>query len=184
MLGAYPIKEAAVRTRSIVGAVALAGFIATIFVANWLVTNVGLIDIGFGLIAPAGVLVVGVAFTLRDIVHRTLGAGAVIAAIIVGATLSVIVSPAFALASGVAFLFSELSDLAVYTPLAQRSWLGAVTLSNTVGLVVDSVLFLWIAPLPVHGLLAGQIVGKAYMTAAAVLLIALVRVTRREPVTA
>jgi uncharacterized PurR-regulated membrane protein YhhQ (DUF165 family) len=171
------------RTR-LVGGVAVAGFIGTILAANWLVTNVGLINIGFGLIAPAGVLMVGVAFTLRDIVHRTLGPAAVIAAILAGAALSFIVSPAFAVASGVAFLFSELADLAVYTPLAQRSWLGAVTLSNTVGLVVDSILFLWIAPLPVHGLLAGQIVGKAYMTLAAVVAIAIVRTVTRRPVTA
>jgi queuosine precursor transporter len=167
-----------------VGAVATAAFIATILAANWLVTHVGIIDIGFGLKAPAGVLVVGVAFTLRDIVQRTLGPYVVIAAIVAGALLSVLVSPAFALASGAAFLFSELADLSVYTPLMRRSWLGAVALSNTVGLVVDSVLFLWLSPLPVVGLLAGQVVGKAYMTAAAVACIALARVVRHEPVTA
>lgn len=167
-----------------IGAVATAAFIATILAANWLVTHVGIIDIGFGLKAPAGVLVVGVAFTLRDIVQRTLGPYVVIAAIVAGALLSVLVSPAFALASGAAFLFSELADLGVYTPLMRRSWLGAVALSNTVGLVVDSVLFLWLSPLPVAGLLAGQVVGKAYMTAAAVACIALARVVRREPVTA
>ena len=167
-----------------VGALATAAFIATIFAANWLVTNVGIIDIGFGLLAPAGVLVVGVAFTLRDIIQRTLGPLVVIGAIVVGAVLSIIVSPAFAFASGAAFLFSELADLGVYTPMMRRTWIGAVALSNTVGLVVDSVLFLWLSPLPVKGLLAGQIVGKAYMTIAAVALIALVRVARREPVTA
>jgi len=167
-----------------IGAAAAAAFIATIILANWLVTHVGIINIGFGLMAPAGVLVVGVAFTLRDIVQRTLGPVFVIGAILVGAALSVIVSPAFALASGAAFLFSELSDLAVYTPLMRRTWIGAVALSNTVGLVVDSVLFLWLSPLPVAGLLAGQIVGKAYMTIAAVAAIALVRALARRPVTA
>lgn len=165
-----------------VGVAAAAAFIATIFVANWLVTHVGIIDILPGppvLLAPAGVLVVGVAFTLRDIVHRTLGVPFVIGAIVVGAVLSALVSPAFALASGVAFLFSEMSDLAVYQPLHRRSWLAAVALSNTVGLVVDSILFLWISPLPVHGLLAGQIVGKAYMTALAVIVIAAARAIPR-----
>lgn len=167
-----------------VGALATAAFIATIFAANWLVTNVGIIDIGFGLLAPAGVLVVGVAFTLRDIIQRTLGPLVVIGAIVVGAVLSIIVSPAFAFASGAAFLFSELADLGVYTPMMRRTWIGAVALSNTVGLVVDSVLFLWLSPLPVKGLLAGQIVGKAYMTIAAVAAIALVRALARRPVTA
>jgi uncharacterized PurR-regulated membrane protein YhhQ (DUF165 family) len=106
----------------VLGAVALAGFIGTILLANWLVTHVGLIDIGFGLVAPAGVLVVGVAFTLRDIVHRAFGSAVVIAAIVVGAVLSVVISPAFALASGAAFLFSELADLSVSPDCSPVRW--------------------------------------------------------------
>jgi uncharacterized PurR-regulated membrane protein YhhQ (DUF165 family) len=157
-----------------------AGFIGTILLANWLVTHVGLIDIGFGLVAPAGVLVVGVAFTLRDIVHRAFGPVAVIVAIVVGAVLSVVISPAFALASGAAFLFSELADLArLHAADAEHRWLWAVALSGAVGLVVDSWLFLWLSPLPVKGLLIGQCVGKAYMLAAAVLLILAVRAIPR-----
>jgi uncharacterized PurR-regulated membrane protein YhhQ (DUF165 family) len=161
------------------GAVAAVAFIATILVANWLVTHVGIVDIGFGLLAPAGVLVVGVAFTLRDIVQRTLGPVVVLAAILIGTVLSVVISPVFALASGAAFLFSELADFAVYTPLAERSWLWAVALSGAVGLVVDSWLFLWLSPLPVEGLLAGQVVGKAYMIVAAVPILAAIRAVPR-----
>jgi uncharacterized PurR-regulated membrane protein YhhQ (DUF165 family) len=51
---------------------------------------------------------------------------------VIGAGLSALVSPQFAVASGIAFLVSELADLAVYTPLRQRNWLAAVALSNTV----------------------------------------------------
>jgi uncharacterized PurR-regulated membrane protein YhhQ (DUF165 family) len=152
-----------------IGFAAAAGFIATIWVANWLISHFGV-----GLVAPAGVYAVGVAFTLRDIVHRTLGPYAVMAAILVGAALSWLIAPQFALASGVAFLVSELSDLIVYTPLRERSWVGAVVMSNTVGLVVDSALFLTLA----FGSLQffwGQVVGKAWMTLAAVLLLAVVR---------
>jgi uncharacterized PurR-regulated membrane protein YhhQ (DUF165 family) len=156
------------------GIAAAAGFVATIWVANWLISHFGVVPVGFGLVAPAGVYAVGVAFTLRDIVHRTLGPFVVMAAIVVGAMLSWLIAPQFALASGVAFLVSELSDLCVYTPLSERSWLGAVTLSNTVGLAVDSALFLTLA----FGSLAffwGQVVGKAWMTLLAVLLLAAVR---------
>jgi uncharacterized PurR-regulated membrane protein YhhQ (DUF165 family) len=74
------------------------------------------------------------------------------------------------IASGVAFLTSELADFAVYTPLRERHWLGAVTLSNTVGLTIDSALFLFLA-FGSLDFLAGQIVGKAWMTALAVLLL-------------
>lgn len=158
------------------GFAALAGYVATIFLANWLITRYGIVPIGFGLSAPAGVYAAGAAFTLRDLTHEWLGRRWAIVAILSGAFLSWFVSPAFAVASGMAFLVSELADLAVYSRIRERSWPGAVALSNTVGLLVDSALFLWLA----FGSLAfieGQIVGKAYMTALAV---ALLWVVRRE----
>lgn len=142
-------------------------YLATIVGANWAIEHYGFVPVGFGLMAPAGVYFAGLAFTFRDLTHDALGRWAVLIAIIAGAALSWWISPVFAVASGIAFLFSELSDFAVYTPLRERSWLGAVALSNTVGLVIDSVLFLWLA----FGSLAfieGQIVGKAWMTALAV----------------
>lgn len=153
-----------------IGYAAALGYIATIFAANWLIQHVGIVPVGFGLMAPAGVYAVGLAFTLRDIVQRTLGREATVAAILVGAGISLLVSPAFAFASAAAFLLSELADFAVYTPLERKTWLGAVVLSNTAGLAVDSVLFLTLA----FGSLAflpGQLVGKAWMTLAAILLL-------------
>jgi uncharacterized PurR-regulated membrane protein YhhQ (DUF165 family) len=150
-----------------IGLAAFAAFIATIFAANWLIEHVGIVSVGFGLMAPAGVFMVGLAFTFRDVIQRTLGPWWTVLAILIGASLSWFVSPAFAVASGVAFLVSELADFAVYTPLERRSWIGAVALSNTVGLVVDSWLFLALA----FGSLEffwGQVVGKAWMTLLAV----------------
>jgi uncharacterized PurR-regulated membrane protein YhhQ (DUF165 family) len=94
-----------------------------------------------------------------------------------GAGASYLISPAFAVASAVAFLVSELADFAVYTPLERRSWLGAVLVSNTVGLLVDSWLFLTLA----FGSLQffwGQVVGKAWMTLLAVAALAVVRGAR------
>lgn len=157
-----------------IGLAAFGGFIATIFAANWLIEHMGIVSVGFGLMAPAGVFMVGLAFTFRDILHRTLGPKWAVAAILIGAALSYLVSPAFALASGVAFLVSELADFTVYTPLEKRSWLGAVALSNTVGLLVDSWLFLTLA----FGSLEffwGQVVGKTWMTLAAILVLAAAR---------
>jgi uncharacterized PurR-regulated membrane protein YhhQ (DUF165 family) len=152
-------------------------FIATVWVANWLVSHYGIVDVGFGLKAPAAVFSVGVAFTLRDFVHRSLGRWYVVAGIVIGAGLSFLIAPTFALASGVAFLVSETADLTVYTPLERRSWLGAVVLSNTVGLLIDSWLFLTIA----FGSLTffwGQVVGKAWMTVLTIAVIAAVRGAR------
>ena len=140
--------------------------------ANWLIGNAGtecipngpcLIPVAPGLMAPSGVLMIGLALVLRDLVQRRLGVGMAFFAILVGAAISYgLAPPALVLASAVAFLVSELADLAVYTPLQKRNLMLAVLASGAVGLVLDSLIFLQIA----FGSLdfaAGQIVGKAWM---------------------
>jgi uncharacterized PurR-regulated membrane protein YhhQ (DUF165 family) len=145
----------------------LIGYIAVIVLANWAIETFGIVPVGFGLAAPAGVYFAGLAFTLRDLTQEQLGRRWTVGAIVLGAAISALVSPAFALASGVAFLLSELADFAVYTPLRERNWLAAVGLSNTVGLTIDSALFLTLA-FGSLDFLAGQIVGKLWMTLLAV----------------
>lgn len=158
-------------------------YVATIVAANWAVTEFGAIPVGFGLLAPAGVLFAGLAFTLRDLLHEAAGWAWTVTAIAAGTVLSFAVTGAgLAVAAGSAFLLSELSDLAVYAPLRRHGrWLAAVALSNTVGLVVDSVLFLWLA-FGSFTFLPGQIVGKAWMTLAAVVVLAVIRARRKAPV--
>ena len=156
------------------GFLAAALYVGTVFAANWAISRFGFVPVGFGLLAPAGVYFAGLAFTLRDLTHEALGRRAVLLAILLGAAFSAFVSPQFAVASGVAFLLSELADYAVYTPLREKNWLSAVALSNTVGLVLDSVIFLSLAFGSLE-FLAGQIVGKAWMTGAAVLVLWMLR---------
>ncbi|MCS6939694.1 MAG: VUT family protein [Roseiflexaceae bacterium] len=162
------------------GTLTLAGYIATIFAANFAISAFGFVSVGFGLTAPAGVYFAGLAFSLRDALQETLGRRWVVAAIIAGAALSATLSAQLALASGLAFLFSELADFAVYSPLRQRHWLGAVVASNTVGVIVDSALFLWLAFGSLN-FLAGQVVGKLWMTALAVVLILTWRRVAHQP---
>ena len=84
-------------------------------------------------------------------------------AILAGAVLSATLAPpALVVASAAAFLLSEFADLAVYTPLVRRGLIVAVVASSVVGLVVDSIVFLWLAFGSLDFLL-GQIVGKAWM---------------------
>jgi uncharacterized PurR-regulated membrane protein YhhQ (DUF165 family) len=156
------------------GYLGLAVFVGTVFGANWAITQYGIIPIGFGLMAPAGVFFAGLAFTCRDIVHEALGRRAVVGAIVAGAALSWLVEPAFATASGVAFLVSEALDYAVFAPLRRRGWLRAVAASNTVGLVADSALFLWLA-FGSFEFIEGQVVAKGYMTLVAVAILWVVR---------
>lgn len=157
-------------------------YVGTIVAANWAISTFGAVPVGFGLMAPAGVYCAGLAFTLRDLLHEAFGRRATVVAIGVGALLSVTTGGRLALASGVAFLLSELADLAVYEPLRCRGWLRAVFLSNIVGLVVDSALFLWLA-FGSLSFLPGQVVGKAWMTLLAVAVLGVLRrgVPSRDP---
>ena len=148
----------------------LIAYVATIFAANWAITTFGLVPVGFGLMSPAGVYFAGLAFTFRDLTQESLGRRWTYAAIIVGAGLSGIFGGALALASATAFLVSETLDLGVYTPLRERRWLLAVAASNVVGLTVDSALFLWLAFGSLE-FLAGAVVGKAWMTVLAVIVL-------------
>jgi len=162
--------------------IALLGFVATIFAANWAIVTFGLVPVGFGLLAPAGVYFAGLALTLRDLAQDRLGRWPIVGAIVAGAIVSWWVAPRFALASGAAFLVSELADFAVYTPLRRRSLLPAVIASNVVGLIVDSALFLFLA----FGSLAflpGQIVGKLWATLAAVIVLAYLHRANAQPAT-
>lgn len=164
------------RRRRVEGIAFLAAYIACIPAANWLIQHVGtrcvasgpcLVPVApGGLEAPSGVLMVGLALVLRDLVQRRLGVWPTLAAIAVGTAISALLAPpALVTASAVAFLYSELADFAVYTPLQRRRLLLAVLLSSLVGLVVDSVMFLWLAFGSLE-FLAGQIAGKVWMVVA------------------
>lgn len=158
----------------------LIGYILTIVAANAAIATIGLVPVGLGLMAPAGVYFAGLTFSLRDAVQETMGRRWSLAAILVGAGLSAALGGgALAIASGGAFLLSEAADLAVYTPLRRRSWLAAVVASNTVGLLIDSALFLWLA-FGSLDFLAGQVVGKLWMTALAVAAVAIYRRAERR----
>ena len=155
-------------------------YIAVIIAANWSIKQWGIVPIGFGLMAPAGVYFAGLAFSIRDGLHETANKWWIIGAIIVGAGVSYFIEDGgkIAIASGTAFLLSELADFAVYTPLRARGKIKALLASNAVGLVADSMLFLYLA-FGSLDFLSGQIVAKGYMTLAVILFIFCYRLGRR-----
>lgn len=165
-------------------AVALIG---TVLLANWLVTRYGLIPAGFGLLVPAGTYAAGAALGLRDALHETGGLRWVLGAITAGAVLSATLgSGRIALASALAFGFSELADLAVYRPLRARRWRAAVAASNAAGALVDTVIFLAVSGLGLSAAaVGGQLLVKAvWMTLLALAVGQVVVVLRRRTVAA
>lgn len=147
-------------------------FAATIPAANWMIGNVGdcsigpcVVHVGLGLHAPSGVVMIGITLVLRDWVHEFAGWKAAVLAVVVGAAMSAAFSPALALASGTAFLFSELADLAVYSRLRKQGRALAVALSGAAGSLIDSALFLALA-FGSLDFMAGNVLGKLYASAA------------------
>lgn len=153
---------------------ALAAYIGSIVAANWMTVTFGLVPIGFGLLVTAGTFAAGVALLARDWVQTTSGRLVAVGAIVVGAALSYFIAdPFIALASGLAFLVSELVDLGVFTRLRERSLPGAVLLSSVVAAPVDTVLFLWLAGFGVTWqAVLGQFIVKTGLALAVALILA------------
>lgn len=156
----------------------LALYIATIVAANWMTSAFGMVGL-FGITVTAGTFAAGLALVARDGVQIRFGWKVVAGAILVGAFLSYITSdPMVAIASGIAFLFSEFVDLAVFTPM-KNNLTKAIIASSVVAAPVDTILFLHIAGFGVTpSAVLGQFIVKTIL--AAVVALGLKCYTSRE----
>ena len=145
-------------------------YVACIVGANWAIVTFGIVPVGLGLYAPAGVFFAGFTFTFRNLTQQGLGRRWGFLAIAVGAVLSYLVTDKtipgavlpLAVASGVSFALSESADALVWTKLRERQWWSrAMGLGDFAGQVLDSAVFLLLA-LGSLELLLGQIVGKQW----------------------
>jgi len=130
---------------------------ADIIAANWVVP----VFPWWGIMAPAGSLLVGPILTVRDQIHDSLGTKGVVVVILFASIVSWVIGgivnqgllQSISIASAIAFICSELvADTGVYAALHNKPWFARVTLSNIVSAPVDSVLFIGLA----FGLFIGQ----------------------------
>ena len=170
-------------------------FMACIPTANWMIGHIGTVCAPNGpcllpvfpwspqggpMMAPSGVSMIGIALVLRDLCQRRLGRLAALMAIVAGAALSgALAPPQLVVASTTAFFLSELADFAVFTPLQKRGLVLAVLASAVVGLIADSILFLYLAFGSLE-FLEGQVLGKVWMVLLALPLVHWIR--KREGV--
>lgn len=154
--------------------IAAAALVGCVVLANWMTSTLGLVPAGFGLTVTAGTYTAGLALGLRDVLHEAGGVRWVLGAIAVGIVVSALLGDGrIALASAVAFGLAELLDLAVYAPLRKRAWRTAVVVSNAVGALVDTCVFLTIAGFPITvATVGGQLLVKAVWVTAAFLVTA------------
>lgn len=160
-------------TKILAGGLMSAGLFAGIVGANYATSTFGFVPVGFGQAATAGTFAAGLMLALRDGIQDTLGRRAVLIVTALGALLSLVVADAsVAVASGVAFLVSELLNYAIYTPLREktrlgdRRWATAVASSNAAGAIADTVIFVGIAfgAAAILPAMAGQLIGKSWAT--------------------
>ncbi|MTI18302.1 VUT family protein [Rhodobacteraceae bacterium RKSG542] len=91
-----------------------------------------------------------VAFLVTDLINRNFGPKAarrvVYAGFAVAVALSVVfATPRIALASGCAFLFAQLFDIAIFHRLRHGAWWRAPIVSSTLGAILDTILFFGIS---------------------------------------
>ncbi len=142
---------------------AIVVYVAAVVLANIVTDRMGLVTVGFGLYVTAGTYAAGFALLARDFVHRYGNRWIAITAVLVGGGVSwLMASPALAMASVVAFLAAEFTDLAVYEPLRRtKGFVRAALVSNVVSAPVDTLLFLYLAGFPITAETAGgQFLGK------------------------
>lgn len=125
--------------------------------------------------APSGVLFAGCAFVLRDVLQRLSGLYTSLVAVITGTFISYLyVEPGIALAGCLAYFSSEISDTIIYSFLQKYNLILAIIISASVGLIIDSLVFLRIA-FHSYAFLDGQIIGKLWMVILSIPFIHLLR---------
>jgi len=130
-----------------IGYASLSAFLLSIPFANWWLERHGLWDMPHVGMVPSAVWVIAISFVVRDLAQITIGRKATWAAIAAGTILSWwLASPALAVASGAAFLWSESTDALVFTPLADRGRFAlGVAISGIAASAVDSAIFMRLA---------------------------------------
>lgn len=163
-----------------------AAYVAAVVAANWLTNRYGLVPIGFGLLVTAGTFAAGGAILIRNLGQDALGRIVILGLMVIGVVLSWWLStPALAVASGVAFALSELTDMTVYTWLRKRGRSRALLAASILAAFVDTLIFLHIAGFPVTGdAVAGQMLVKVGITAVVAVALGVRGAVFREPVNA
>lgn len=90
------------------------------------------------------------AFLVNDLTNRRFGPAAARRVVIVGFVVAVILSvwlatPRIAIASGTAFLFAQLLDVAIFDRMRGKTWWKAPVVSSLVGSLLDTILFFGLA---------------------------------------
>jgi len=118
-------------------------YVLSIFIANVLVSYFGIVKM-FGLMFPAGALMIGLTFSFRDFVQRYWGPWKTWFFIGISAVITLFMNWQIALASVAAFLISEFTDWLVFI-ITKKKFIHRIWISNLFSTPLDSAIFVIIA---------------------------------------
>ena len=118
-------------------------YLSSIMIANLLVVYFGVVSIG-PLFFPAGAVVVGLTFSIRDFVQQKYGKWGCWKWMFLATVITYFLNQNIAIASVSAFVISELIDWVVFT-FSGLSFRKRIMLSNLFSTPVDSFIFVSIA---------------------------------------
>lgn len=133
-------------------------YVFSIVAANLLISLFGVFCL-YNICVPAGALMVGATFTLRDRTQQEVGKYSCWYWMLLAAAITSIFSGEVALASTIAFLLSESADWVVFT-YSKYSPRKRSILSNIIGIPVDSFVFVPLIFGWDYKIILGQIIVK------------------------
>ncbi len=143
----------------------VAAYVAAILLVNWLFAPAQLVPGVTTWTTPFGDLylanvVVGLVFVLRDYAQRVLGHSILLATLAAGAITYMMVDPAIAIASVIAFTLSELTDWAIYS-FTKRPLQSRILLSSLFAVPVDTLAFQHLAGYLTPAAFTTEVLSKA-----------------------
>jgi len=111
---------------------------------------------GLGEVLTYGAFTYPFAFLINDLTNRSFGSVRARHVVYVGFVAAIFISwilatPRLAIASASAFLFAQLLDIAVFSPLRRRTWWQAPLAAAIAGSMLDTILFFALAFAPIFG---------------------------------
>jgi len=125
-------------------------------VASNILVNYPVHAFGLGEVLTYGAFTYPFAFLINDLTNRRFGSAQARRVVYAGFAAAIVISwilatPRRAIASGSAFLFAQLLDIAVFSPLRSRIWWQAPLAAAIAGSILDTFLFFSLAFAPVFG---------------------------------
>jgi len=118
-------------------------YLLSILLGNFAVDYFGIVKV-YGLVFPAGAVLIGLTFSFRDFAQQYWGVWKIWIFIIIATFITLFMNWHIAIASVSAFLISEFVDWLIFT-ITKKDFIHRIWISNTFSTPIDSIIFVVLA---------------------------------------